>query len=390
MKKIAIITSTRAEFGLLLPIIQQLRKYESSVLKIELVVTGTHLSKDYGMTVNEIKGCSVRIDHEIIIPAASKTAYDISNNQVQALLKFTELFSEQKYNAVLILGDRYEMLAVAIAAVNTKTVIFHISGGDITEGAIDDSIRHCITKMSYIHFPSNEDSRKRIIQLGEAPERVFNYGSTSIDNALNAATLSKKEALESIGLTDKNSGYALCTYHPVTLGDSDIDWQIQEFLEAIKNFPSFDFIITKSNADQGGGRINTILDSVHENNIHVFASLGVKRYLSLMKYSLFVLGNSSSGIVEAAAFHVPVVNIGDRQRGRLQTENIINCKEDRASIISAINLALSPEMKDKCVKINSPYGNGTAAERIAKKVIEAVRLDNFDMKKKFYNIEVQE
>lgn len=383
MKKIAVVTATRAEYGLLSPVIRELRKSENEALKVDLIVTGTHLSEKYGMTISEIKG---RIDKKIPISVASDTEMNISENQAEALIKFTELFMEERYDAVLLLGDRYETLAIAIAAGNTRTPVFHLCGGDTTEGALDEWIRHSITKISYLHFTTNEESRKRVIQLGENPDRVFNYGSTSIDNILSVADLSKKEALESVGLSDCR--YALCTYHPVTMDGSDVDEQIAEFLEAIKAFPSLQFIVTKSNADQGGARINELLDKASEeiNNLHVFTSLGIRRYLSLMRYAEFVLGNSSSGIIETPAFQVPTVNIGDRQRGRLQSESIINCGTSRSAIKDAICTALSDEQREDCRSVISPYGDGHAAEQIAKKSIEVVINGRIDLKKKFYDL----
>lgn len=386
MKKIAVVTATRAEYGLLSPVIRELRKREDEDLRVELIVMGTHLSRAYGLTVAEIRDDGTRIDHELPIPVDSASALDISKNQAEALVSFTALFSEQRYSAVVLLGDRYEILSVAMAAVNTRTPIFHIGGGDTTEGAIDECIRHSITKMSYLHFPSNEESRKRIIQLGEAPERVFNYGSTSIDNILNIATLSKAEAMASVSLP--NERYALCTYHPVSLEAGDIRVQINEFLNAIRAFPDIDFIATKSNADQGGEIINKLLDQAEENipNLHVFTSLGARRYLSLMRYAQFVLGNSSSGIIETPALHVPTVNIGDRQRGRLRAESIIDCPPDKASIINAIKQAMSDEMKARCRSVVSPYGDGRAGPRIAEKSLEVLR-QGIDLKKKFYDID---
>ena len=206
MKKIAVVTATRAEYGLLSPVIKEFRKYENSELKVDLVVTGTHLSESYGMTVNEIND---RIDHRIIICVKSGSETDISGNQAETLVKFTLLFHKENYNAVVLLGDRYETLAIAIAAGNTRTPIFHLCGGDTTEGAIDEWIRHSITKISYLHFVTCEQSRNRVIQLGEDPKRVFNFGSTSIDNIMCAADMSKAEALSSIGIGDCR--YALCT-----------------------------------------------------------------------------------------------------------------------------------------------------------------------------------
>lgn len=383
MKRIAVVTATRAEYGLLSPVIRELRKYEDDKLRIDLIVTGTHLSKEYGRTIDEI---DKRIDYEVPISVASETELDISKNQAEVLVKFTELFMNQRFDAVMLLGDRYETLAIAIAAGNTRTPVFHLCGGDTTEGALDEWIRHSITKISYLHFVTNEESRKRVIQLGENPSRVFNYGSTSIDNIITVADMSKEEALASIGLTDCE--YALCTYHPVTMECNSIEEQIYEFLKAIKTYPELQFIITKSNADQGGARINELLDiaEMEINNLHVFTSLGVRRYLSLMKFAKFVLGNSSSGIIETPAFHVPTINIGDRQRGRLQSESIINCGPKAESIASAIQQAMSAEHYLICKRIISPYGDGHSAERIAKKTIEVIVKGTIELKKRFYDI----
>ncbi len=383
MKKIAVVTATRAEYGLLSPVIRELRKYENKELGIDLVVTGTHLSESYGMTINDIHE---RIDYKIPISLKSDTEIDISNNQADTLVKFTRLFSSERYSAILILGDRYETLSVAIAAGNTRTPIFHLCGGDTTEGALDEWIRHSITKISYLHFVTNEESRKRVIQLGEDPNRVFNYGSTSIDNILTEADMSRTDALESVGLED--CSYAVCTYHPVTMEGGSVDEQIAQFLETIEAFPEIEFIVTKSNADQGGARINVLLDTASNRikNLHVFSSLGIRRYLSLMKYAEFVLGNSSSGIIEAPAFHIPTVNIGDRQRGRLQSESIINCGSDAESIERAIGMALSDEHKVVCRNVISPYGDGCASAKIACRAIETVLNGRVDLKKKFYDL----
>lgn len=386
MINIAVVTSTRAEFGLLMPLIRELRKFEDDNTKIELVVTGTHLLEEYGHTIDEIVSLDYRIDRVIYVPVIGDTAIDISTNQAEFLIKFTELFIDKKYSAIVILGDRYEMLSIAIAAGNTHTPIFHLCGGDTTEGAIDEWIRHSITKMSYLHFPTNEESLRRIIQMGEDPDRVFNYGSTSIDNILSVELLGRKDALKSIGINDCR--YALCTYHPVTMEKGCVNRDITDFLRALEEFPDISFVITKSNADQGGSVINAMLDeaNLRMNNVHVFSSLGVQRYLSLMKHSEFVLGNSSSGIIEAPALGVPTVNIGDRQRGRLQSPSIINCKPDTCSICSAIEKALESEFRELCRGVISPYGDGNAARRIAEKIIDTVKNDKIDLMKKFYDI----
>ena len=383
MKKIAVVTATRAEYGLLSPVIKELRTQKNPELKIDLIVTGTHLSEQYGMTINEI---SERIDYKIPISVKSDTEMNISENQADVLVKFTMLFWKEKYNAVLLLGDRYETLAIAIAAGNTRTPIFHMCGGDTTEGALDEWIRHSITKISFLHFVTNEESRRRVVQLGESPDRVFNYGSTSIDNILRVADMSKEEALGSVGL--KDCRYALCTYHPVTMEGGIVDEQIEDFLSAIKMFPELQFVVTKSNADQGGARINELLDEAEKRieNLHVYTSLGIRRYLSLMKYAELVLGNSSSGIIETPAFHIPTVNIGDRQKGRLQSASIINCKSDRKSIENAIKMAVSEKHKSVCKTVISPYGDGHAAKQIAEKTIEIIESGKIDLKKTFYDL----
>lgn len=383
MKKIAVVTATRAEYGLLSPVIKELRKLESDKFKVDLIVTGTHLSADYGRTVDEIDD---RIDQCILISVKSGSEADISANQAEVLVKFTGLFLEEKYSAVLLLGDRYETLAMAIAAGNTRTPVFHLCGGDTTEGALDEWIRHSITKISYLHFVTNEGSRKRVVQLGEDPSRVFNYGSTSIDNIIRLADMGKEEALSSVGLRDCQ--YALCTYHPVTMEGGSVDGMIAEFLEVVKAFPGIEFIVTKSNADQGGARINELLDEAGGRilNLHMFPSLGVRRYLSLMRNAEFVLGNSSSGIIEAPAFHVPTVNIGDRQKGRFTCGSIINCDPGMKEIIAAVKLALSDKHRAICRDIVSPYGDGGAAGKIAWKVVDIIMNGRMDQKKKFYDL----
>ena len=384
MKRVAVVTATRAEYGLLSPVIRELRKLENDNFRMELIVTGTHLSPEYGMTVNDI---GERIDHRVPISVKSGSEEDISGNQAEALVSFTGLFVRERYDAVILLGDRYETLAMAIAAGNTRTPIFHLCGGDTTEGALDEWIRHSITKMSYLHFVMTEESRRRVVQLGEDPARVFNYGATGIDNALSAADMSREEALTSVGLSPECI-YAICTYHPVTMEGGSVDDKIAEFTAAVEAFPEVHFIVTKSNADQGGARINDLLDEASHriDNMHVFASLGVRRYLSLMKYAGFVLGNSSSGIIETPAFGIPTVNIGDRQRGRLQAESTINCGTGREDIIAGIRKAMSPEYKAMCRNVASPYGDGHAAVRIAEKTYETVMKGAIDLKKKFYDL----
>lgn len=385
-RKIALVTATRAEYGLLAPVIRNLRKRENSNFIVEFIVCGTHLSPEYGMTIDEISADGLRIDHRINTPVESSSAFDISNNQAKVIMRFAEHFERIHYDAVILLGDRYELLSIAIAACNAKIPIFHLYGGDTSEGAIDEYIRHAITKMSYLHFVSNEVSKKRVIQLGETPERVFNYGSTSIDNITKMHLLSKRGILNELNIDDCN--YAVGTYHPVTLTDDSIDECINDLIDAVCSFPDILFIMTGSNADKGGARINELLTEAEKNvdNLRFHTSLGTFRYLSLLKHAEFVIGNSSSGIIEAPAVYIPTVNIGDRQKGRLQSESIINCGSSSSEIVEAIKTVMSSGHKAICRNIVSPYGDGHAGERIADKIYETVTENNIELRKSFYDI----
>lgn len=382
-KKIAIVTSTRAEYGLLSPVIKEIRKHETEKLKVDLIVTGMHLDEKYGMTVNEIEE---RIDYIIPISMKSDSDIDISSNQSETLMRFSSLFHKEKYIGVILLGDRYEIFAVAIAAGNTRTPIFHLCGGDTTEGAMDEWMRHSITKISYLHFVTNEKSRQRVIQLGEAPDRVFNYGSTSIDNIASLPDTTKEVVLKSIGLP--SCRYALFTYHPVTMEDGDISKQMNVFFEIFKGYPEILFIATKSNADQGGAMINTLLDQAECEipNLRVYASLGTRRYLMLMRHAEFVIGNSSSGIIETPVFHVPTINVGDRQKGRMQSESVVNCDIKKEKIDEAIHRIYSAEHREICKSVISPYGSGGAGKRIADKILEVVEEGRIDLKKSFFDM----
>lgn len=393
MKKIAVVTATRAEYGLLLPVLRELRKYEQDSFLTELIVTGTHLSVQYGHTIDEIKKNNVRIDEVVEIPVDSDNAVSLSCNQAVILERFAGLFSEKQYSGIVVLGDRYEMLMIVLAAANTHTPVFHLCGGDTTEGAIDEFIRHSITKMSYLHFPTNEISKNRVIQLGEAPDRVYQYGSPGNDNILNLDLMDKEGALRSIGLTDCK--YALCTYHPVTMNEEDdVKALVLELLDAMEEFPELQFIITKSNADVGGTVINRVLDEEAEKrkNIHVYASLGIMRYLSLMKHAEFVIGNSSSGILETPLFHIPTINIGDRQKGRLQTDSILNCRTDKESISAAIRQCSDGDFLRICKQVVSPYGDGSASVKIAATIADYIMERNdkkIDLAKSFFDLKVE-
>lgn len=280
-----------------------------------------------------------------------------------AIMGFADYFNDSKPDAVLLLGDRYEILAVACAAMNSRVPIFHLHGGETTEGAIDEAVRHSITKMSYLHFTSTEEYRKRVIQLGESPERVFCVGAVGVENVLKEPKLSKAVLEQSIGMS-LDAPYGVVTFHPVTL-EGDVTKQCIELIKAIEKFPQYKFIITGANADNGGSIINSIWKEYVKgrNNVYFTLSLGLKRYLSALKYASFMLGNSSSGIIEGPSFGIPTINIGNRQKGRIQAGSIINIGPSTNDIENAIKLAMSKQFREKARKIVNPYGNGGTVEK---------------------------
>jgi GDP/UDP-N,N'-diacetylbacillosamine 2-epimerase (hydrolysing) len=321
---------------------------------------------------------------------SSDTPAGISKSMGLAMISFADYFEKLKPDMLIVLGDRYETLAVATVAMNQRIPIAHLYGGETTEGAIDESIRHAITKLSYLHFTSAEEYRDRVIQLGENPERVFCVGAIGIENILNEKLLSKVEIAESIKF-ELNKPYAMVTFHPVTLEDNKSEEQIKVLLEVCECYKDMKFIFTKANADASGRIINQrIEDFVKKNdNAIVFTSLGMIRYLSALKYCDMVIGNSSSGLVEAPSFGIPTINIGDRQRGRLQADSVINCEPIKKDIEKAIQLALTKEFKKKAKNTINPYGNGKTSCKIVEKIKDFLINDKVNLKKKFYDCEVK-
>lgn len=385
MKKISILTATRAEYGLLSTVIKKLMKEPE--IDVRVVVTGMHLSTEFGLTYREIEADGVPIDRKIEMLLSSDTPASITKSMGVAMMGFADYFAELKPDALMVLGDRYETLAVCVAAMNERIPIFHLHGGEITEGAIDDAIRHCITKLSYLHFTSTEEYRKRVIQLGEGPERVFNVGALGVENALNSEMMSRKELADSLDW-DLGDKYAVLTFHPVTLEENTAEKQITELLNAIREFQDIKFIASKANADAGGRIINEELEKYSLRNEHLkcFESLGMKRYLSALKEAEFVIGNSSSGIIEAPAFGIPTVNIGDRQKGRVRGETVIDCGTAKDEIAYSIKKALSDDYKKECLKYPGLYGDGNASKMIIKQIMRFFSDDSFESKKKFFNI----
>lgn len=347
MKKICVVTATRAEYGLLRNVIRRIQEDEE--LELCLIVTGTHLLNEYGNTIDEIIEDGFEIKEKIPILRSDVQGTDMMIQAMAvAIEKFHEAFKHHKPDMLIVLGDRYELLSICEAALINKILIAHISGGEITEGAIDDTIRHCITKMSSLHFPGCETYRKRIIQMGEQPSTVFNYGDVGVENIYKMQYMERNQLEKDIGVS-LDGEYACVTYHPTTLDDDIPENQIKEVLTAIEGFSNMNFIFTGANADAGGQTINECIQEYvlkHE-NCRYYVSLGARRYLSLLKDSSMIIGNSSSGIIEAPCFGIPTVNIGIRQKGRLQSDGIINCGVNAEEIKKAIQYARSEQGKER-------------------------------------------
>lgn len=387
MKEIAILTATRAEYGLLKPIIDALNKNDDFSVKV--IVTGAHLSPEFGLTYKDIENDGIKIDKKTEILLSSDTPAAISKNMGLAMIGFADYFTERKPDALMVLGDRYETLAVCCAAMNERIPVIHLYGGETTEGAVDEAVRHAITKMSYLHFTSTDEYRKRIIQLGESPERVFTVGGTGTENALKTPLMSKEDLEKSLDFT-LDRDYAVVTFHPVTLEKNTAKIQFRELLKALDKHSEMKYIITKTGADADGRIINNMIDEFANSNDNVCAvsSLGLRRYLSALKYCKTVIGNSSSGLLEAPSFKIPTVNIGDRQRGRIRAESVIDCAPVCDDICRAIDKATDAEFIKLANKAKNPYGNGNTSEKIV--CILKDKMTNFTpdkLKKKFYDID---
>ena len=385
MKRIVILTATRAEYGLLQPIIKKLQ--QETDYEMLLAVTGMHLSPEFGLTVQEIECDGIPINKRIEIVLSSDTPVSISKSMGLAMISFSEYFDECKPDALMVLGDRYETLAVCCAAMNARIPIFHLNGGDVTEGMVDEAVRHCITKMSYLHFASTEAYRTRIIQMGESPDRTFHVGAMGVENALHIMPISLSELEAGIGY-ELGNHYAVGTFHPVTLENSTAETQIREILSAIDCHKDIRFLFTKANSDANGRIINQILSdyAAKNSNLYLVDSLGRKRYMSALRYAEFVIGNSSSGLMEAPSFGIPTIDIGDRQKGRIAGESVIHCRPDRASVNEAIDLALSENFKKIASNAKNPYGDGNTSVKILEIIKDFMEHNKINLKKKFYDI----
>ncbi|MGJ0308740.1 UDP-N-acetylglucosamine 2-epimerase [Aliarcobacter cryaerophilus] len=382
-RKICVVTGTRAEYGLLYWLLKEI--FADKELQLQLIVTGMHLSPEFGLTYKEIEK-EFKINKKIEMLLSSDTAIGISKSMGLAQISFAESYEELKPDIVVVLGDRYEIFSATSAAMIARVPIAHLHGGEKTEGAFDESIRHSITKMSHLHFTATDEYKNRVIQLGEDPSRVFNVGGMGIENIKRLKLLSKDEFEKSIDfkLNKKN---ILVTFHPVTLENSTAKEQFKELLDAIDELEDTNIIFTKANSDTDGRVINTMIDEYVAKNSHKsigFTSLGQLRYLSALQYVDAVVGNSSSGLAEAPSFKIGTINIGDRQKGRIKASSVIDCEPNKDSILKTFNKLYSNEFKETLKTTINPYGNGCASKKIVE-ILKSVDLKNI-LKKSFYDL----
>lgn len=368
MRKICVITGTRAEYGLLCRLMKMIQGGLETQLQI--IATNMHLSPKFGNTYKEIESDGFTIDFKIpIIDENSKDdAVTTVKSMAKALSGFADAYDELKPDMVVVLGDRYEILAAVEAAMIQRVPIAHIHGGEVTEGAYDDSIRHAITKMSHLHFTSTEQYKKRVIQLGEQPERVFNVGSLGVENVKKLQLMGKEEIEKEIDF-EITPDTILATYHPVTLGNRTAKEDVEDFVAALEDRKNLRVIITMPNSDAGGQAIAEVISEFVARNSErakVFKSLGVVRYLSVMRQVAAVVGNSSSGLLEAPSFGIPTLNIGDRQRGRVAAQSVFNCNPDKNSVLQGLDHIFSEKFRKLAHNVHNPYEKENTAEEILK------------------------
>ena len=385
MRKICVITGTRAEYGLLYWLMKEIQADKE--LSLQVIATGMHLSPEFGLTYREVEE-EFKIDKKVEILLSSDTPVGILKSMGLGLISFAECYEYLEPDIIVVLGDRYEILSAVSAALVCRIPVAHIHGGEATKGVIDEAIRHAVTKMSHLHFTATEEYRRRVIQLGEHPDRVFNVGGMGIENIKRVKLLSKEEFEESIGfkLGKRN---LLITYHPVTLENATAEEQFKELLSAIDKLDDTHIIFTKSNSDTDGRIINKMIDEYVLKNSHkaiAFTSLGQLRHLSAMKRVDAVVGNSSSGIAEAPSFKIGTINIGDRQKGRIRAKSVIDCKPKKEDILKAIDKLYSNEFKEILKEVRNPYEQDGFPSKSIVNVLKNYDLSNI-LKKEFYDIE---
>lgn len=383
-RKICVVTGSRAEYGLLYWVLRGIE--ETDDLELQLVVTCMHLSPEFGLTYRQIEKDGFKISRKVEILLSSDTPTGVSKSIGMGMIGFSDVYNDLKPDIVLMLGDRFELLAAATAALVAVLPIAHIHGGEVTEGAFDEAIRHSISKMSHLHFTSTEEYRRRIIQLGEHPDRVFNVGAPGLDNIFRLKLLDRECAEETIGMK-LGSRSLLVAWHSVTLDPNNACKHFQELLNAVDEMDGLKLVFTKANADNEGRRINQMIDAyVHKypNKAVVHTSLGQRNYLSVLTYVDGVVGNSSSGIIEAPSLKTGTINIGSRQSGRVRADSVIDCDPNTASIRKALERLFSPVFKEIVNKGDNPHGNGNG--NVAEKILNELSgypLDNICQKSFF-------
>lgn len=380
--KVAVFTGTRAEYGLLYWLLKDIQ--DDPELVLQLLVSGMHLSPEFGETYQQIEQDGFFINEKIEILLSSDSAVGTAKSMGLGVLGFADALNRLKPDVLVILGDRFEALAAAQTAMILRVPILHLHGGEITEGAYDDAIRHAISKLSYLHGTSTEEYRQRVIQLGEQPERVKNVGAIGLDHLRRAEFMDVAEIARSLDFP-LNQPYFLVTYHPVTLGEEKPEQSFNALLDALDEFKDHQVIITYPNADDGGRRIIPLLEQYAKSNpkrVCAIPSLGQKRYLSTVKHAAAVIGNSSSGIIEVPSFNVPTVNVGVRQKGRLAAKSVLNCDANKPSIMASIKSAINREYTASNEHIKNPYGAGNASEQ----VIAMLKNMQFEPSKSFYDL----
>jgi UDP-hydrolysing UDP-N-acetyl-D-glucosamine 2-epimerase len=382
-RKVCIFTGTRAEYGLLKPLMDEIKSDPD--LELQIVASCMHLSPEFGLTYQEIEKDGFNINEKVEMLLSSDTPSGIVKSMGLGMIGYTDALNRLKPDITVVLGDRFEALAFAIASFVNRIPIAHLYGGEATEGLIDEGIRHSITKLSYLHFTSTEEYRKRVIQLGEEPERVFNVGALGIDNIKKMKLLNKDEIESKLGIKFKSKNL-LITYHPVTLKKDESEKEFKALLNVLKEIEDTLFIFTKPNADTEGRKIIKLIEEFVKENNHKaisFTSLGQLNYLSIMQYVDAVVGNSSSGIIEAPSLKVPTINIGDRQKGRIRAKSVIDCKGTEEDIKRALVIIYDKNFRENLQNIDNPYGDGNSASKI-KNILKVHKINSIE--KSFYNI----
>jgi UDP-hydrolysing UDP-N-acetyl-D-glucosamine 2-epimerase len=379
-RRICVVTGTRAEFGLLYWLMKGIQGDPD--LELRVIATGMHLSPEFGLTFRAIEEAGLPIDRRVEMLLSSDTAVGVAKSIGLGVIGFADALDSLRPDILVVLGDRYEILAAAQAAMVARIPVAHIHGGEATEGLIDEPIRHCVTKMSHYHFAAAEPYRRRIIQLGEDPARVFNFGAVGLDNIHRLRLLERDELARDLGF-DLGKAYFLVTYHPVTLGDGRPAEAMASLFAALDAFPDARVVFTKPNSDADGRAIAALIDAyvaARPGRAIARTSLGQVRYLSAMRHAAAVVGNSSSGLIEAPEFRVPTVNVGDRQRGRLKAASVLDCAGGAAEVEAAIRAALAPAFRASLAGMVSPYHGHDVAGKILS-VLRTAPLEGIVMKR---------